>query len=140
VTPERFQQIESLVSLAQERQPTERASFLEGACAGDDELRQRVEAMLQAHQHLEAFLVQAPATLVAEALQAQANDTSIRQWTGEGSAQAAAPVVLNDRYLIERELGRGGMSQVLVAQDAKLNRKGGSRGRLAQPPQRARHP
>jgi len=60
VTPERFQQIERLVSLAQERQPTERSRFLEEACAGDDDLRQQVEAMLQAHQHLDSFLVHAP--------------------------------------------------------------------------------
>jgi serine/threonine-protein kinase len=114
VTPERFQKIESLVSLAQERQPTERSRFLAEACAGDDDLRQRVEAMLQAHQHLDSFLVHAPPALVAEALQAE---------DGEVSAQPSEPLVLNDRYIIERELGRGGMGRVLVAQDAKLNRK-----------------
>jgi serine/threonine protein kinase/tetratricopeptide (TPR) repeat protein len=127
VTPERFQQIDRLVSLAQERDSTERASFLEEACAGDDDLRQRVEARLEAYQHLDFFLLQAPPALVAEAIQTETNRTSETiahpPWSTGRSGEAAAPLVLNDRYVVERELGRGGMGRVLVGRDTKLNRK-----------------
>jgi len=127
VKPERFQQIENLVTLAQERDSTERASFLKEACAGDDDLRRRVEARLEAYQHLDFFLLQAPPALVAEAIQTETNHTSEMRahpplGTG-GSAEAAVALILNDRYVVEKELGRGGMGRVLVGRDTKLNRK-----------------
>ncbi len=82
--PDRFQQIEDLVTLAQERDSTERASFLKEACAGDDDLRRRVEARLEAYQHLDFFLLQAPPALVAEAIQTETNHTSeARAWLYE---------------------------------------------------------
>ena len=36
--------------------PEERAAFLDQACAGDDALRQRIEAMLKAHTASDSFL------------------------------------------------------------------------------------
>jgi hypothetical protein len=38
----------------------ERDSFLEHACAGDENLRQKVEALLRAHDRLERFLDEPP--------------------------------------------------------------------------------
>jgi len=44
---ERWQQIEALYRAAGERKPEERHAFLDGACGGDADLRQQVEALLQ---------------------------------------------------------------------------------------------
>src|SRR5215472_9982212 len=76
MTPERFQQIERLVSLAQERQPLERARFLDEACAGDEQLRERVEALLRAHEQLGDFLAQPPPEIIAEVLAAEESQTA----------------------------------------------------------------
>jgi hypothetical protein len=49
MTPERWQQIDRLLELALDQKSSERADFLEKACAGDKELCREVEALLVAH-------------------------------------------------------------------------------------------
>jgi hypothetical protein len=44
--PERLQQIEQVYHAALEREPSQRAAFLEVACSGDHELRKEVESLL----------------------------------------------------------------------------------------------
>jgi len=41
--------------------PAQRAAFVKGACGNDETLRQRVEALLKAHEHTSGFLDQPPA-------------------------------------------------------------------------------
>ena len=48
---------ETLFHLALEKPAAERPAFLEQACAGDDALRQRVEALLRSHETPDSFLV-----------------------------------------------------------------------------------
>ena len=48
--PERWQQIDKLLDEALDREPGQRKIFLEQACAGDEELRDEVEALLTAHE------------------------------------------------------------------------------------------
>src|SRR5688572_2182899 len=55
MTPERWRQIESLLQEALEREPAERAAFLERACAGDAGLREELELLL-ASPPAESFL------------------------------------------------------------------------------------
>ena len=50
--------IESIFFAAMERAEEERATFLDGACGSDKELRQRVNRLLQAHQKAADFLSQ----------------------------------------------------------------------------------
>jgi len=38
----------------------ERAAFLQRACAGDEDLRRKVEALLRAHDHVGDFLEEPP--------------------------------------------------------------------------------
>jgi hypothetical protein len=52
-----IQSEETIFSAALERStPAERAAYLDGACAGQPELRQRVEALLDAQPHVGDFL------------------------------------------------------------------------------------
>ena len=46
MNPERWRQIEQVLDGALELGASERRSFLDQACAGDNELRQEVEALL----------------------------------------------------------------------------------------------
>ena len=53
---ERSQQVEQLYHAARERNPDERAAFLEQACAGDDMLRREVESLLAEDSGVQSFL------------------------------------------------------------------------------------
>jgi hypothetical protein len=48
LTPERWQRIKDVFADAQERNPSERNSFLEEVCASDESLRSEVESLLAA--------------------------------------------------------------------------------------------
>jgi serine/threonine-protein kinase len=48
-TPERWRRVEEVVSEALERDPSDRAAWLDAACAGDPELRREAASLLEAH-------------------------------------------------------------------------------------------
>jgi uncharacterized protein (TIGR03067 family) len=85
---------ETLFHLALAKPPGERAAFLDGVCAGNTELRERVEALLQAHDNPGSFLNRpVDQQLATSAFQSagtprQAPPTSPIE--GQGAAPAAA--------------------------------------------------
>jgi len=50
MTPERWEQIEQLYYAALERDASQRATFLDQACGGDEALRREVESLLASHE------------------------------------------------------------------------------------------
>jgi eukaryotic-like serine/threonine-protein kinase len=56
MTPEQWQQVERLYQAALEREPSQRAAFLQEACAGDEELRREVESLLAYQPQAESFI------------------------------------------------------------------------------------
>ena len=71
MTPERWQQIDKLLQQAVEQEPGQRAAFLDGACAGDAELRREVESLLAYHTKAERLLDRPALELTAEKLAAE---------------------------------------------------------------------
>ena len=61
MTPERAQEIERLYHEARERDPSQRRTFLDAACAGDESLQAEVESLLVWREHANGFL-EAPDT------------------------------------------------------------------------------
>jgi serine/threonine-protein kinase len=107
--PERWQQVEQLCQAALDRAPDERAAFLKQACAEDTELRREVESLLGYQPRAEQF-IEAPALeIAAQALTRQLPPRLIGGKIGH--------------HQILSLLGKGGMGEVYLAQDTKLDRK-----------------
>ena len=101
-------QIEQIYHSTLEREESQRSSFLKEACAGDEVLRWEVESLL-AHQSQAESFIEAPALEVA----------------AKGMAQNQAQSLVGRQvgpYKIHSLLGVGGMGEVYLAQDPRLDR------------------
>jgi serine/threonine protein kinase len=102
----RWERLKTLFADALDLPVADRAAFLDAACAGDDALRAEVEALLAAEPAAEAALeswVDRLAPVRAQAL-AETED-------------AALPLQIGP-YRLVREVGRGGMGTVFLAERA----------------------
>ncbi len=111
---------ETLFELALNTPADERAALLDRECAGDLTLRARVEALLTAHERLEAGPGREPRALSL----GQAGDRTRRSRTAPGEstlppdARPAEGVgsLLAGEYKLLEEIGEGGMGSVFLAQ------------------------
>jgi serine/threonine protein kinase len=113
MTPERWQQIDQLFCAALEREPDERAAFLDQACDGDAELRQEVESLLAAEAETEHTTKALPAQIAAQIAAEMLVDDQAKKIIGRQISH----------YRILSPLGKGGMGEVFLAQDTNLKRQ-----------------
>ena len=104
----RLRKIEQLYHEARDRDPRERAAFLEQACAGDEALRSEVESLLAEESGVRTFL-ETPALELAGNM------------SGEGTGQSMIGRQFGP-YSVVSLLGKGGMGEVYRAHDSQLQR------------------
>jgi serine/threonine protein kinase/predicted negative regulator of RcsB-dependent stress response len=111
VTPERWKEVDVLFERALEIPAGERSDFLGRACAGDEELKREVESLLKSHHHAGTFFDDADLFFSSDS------------FGQDGREEVAGQVI--DHYRILREIGRGGMGAVLLAEraDAEYEKK-----------------
>jgi serine/threonine protein kinase len=133
---EKWHAIESLVESALELKADDRRAFLDKACAGDKSLRSEVESLLalreRAGDATDKIVVEEGAILLAREGELRKTLTLDKDSTRDRRPDAttliedrrkfslAPGATLDRRYMIERELGRGGIAQVILARDLKL--------------------
>jgi Tol biopolymer transport system component/aminoglycoside phosphotransferase (APT) family kinase protein len=107
--PERRRRVEEVCDAALDRDARERAAFVAAACAGDDTLRQEVEALLAHAQTAEGFLAVPMGEVAARVLTDEHSASLVERQIGS--------------YTILSLLGAGGMGEVYRARDTRLGRE-----------------
>ncbi len=102
------QREEAIFAAALERPLAERVAFLDGACHGDPALRQRLEALLAAHEQSDS-LPSPPAEAAQPTLKLEPVDEALGQRIG--------------RYKLLEKIGEGGCGVVYVAEQTEPVRR-----------------
>lgn len=108
MTPQRWQQVKEIFTSAMNQQPKDRVAFLQEVCADDFELRNEVESLIASHEKSGEF-IDVPAY----------KDAS---WLVDDKA-VLKPGQRIGSYQVVSFINRGGMGEVYLAEDRRLNRK-----------------
>lgn len=104
VTQERWRKIEAVFEQALELPWDQRPSFLQSMCDGDEELRREVQSLLDSHAGAGSFIDQPSLFVVSDEIERDKATVASGQLIGS--------------YRVVRELGRGGMGAVYLAERA----------------------
>jgi serine/threonine protein kinase/Flp pilus assembly protein TadD len=108
MTPARLQTIEEIFHAALDQEPDQIDQFVDTACAGDELLRRKVEALLASHQRAGSFIEIPAAGIATRIIENGQADLLVGQTIGH--------------YKILKRIGTGGMGEVYLASDITAGR------------------
>ncbi len=109
MNPEQWQKLEKVFHATLEIEPSKRSAFLKVACEGDENILKEVEKFLSAHDEADDF-IQKP--VFSEAIQLLSSPDKTPSLVGKSFSH----------YEIISRIGVGGMGEVYLARDTKLER------------------
>jgi eukaryotic-like serine/threonine-protein kinase len=109
VTPEQWQRVKEVFEAALERDSSRRAAFLDEVCDGDVALRREVESLIESYQREKGFLSTPVVAAAAPSLLDAQAETLVGDMVGH--------------YKVFAPIGVGGMGEVYLAQDTRLDRQ-----------------
>ena len=109
MTGDNWQKVREIFDSALRRKPEERRKFINEACGDDQLLLVEVESLLSSLNSAESFLETPAVAKVADVIKAE---TIIIE-----------PGTCFGHYEIIKQIGEGGMGEVFLAEDTRLNRK-----------------
>ncbi|HKR02078.1 MAG TPA: protein kinase, partial [Pyrinomonadaceae bacterium] len=114
MTPERWKEIEEVFQTAIDLPPRERRQYIVEACTGDDTLREQVEALVAQHDEAGDFIEEPVFAITGFEPIGDADATTLKTESFEDPAIGRRI----GSYQILREIGRGGMGAVYLAERA----------------------
>jgi eukaryotic-like serine/threonine-protein kinase len=124
MSPEKWERVSEIYHSALELKPDERNSFLDTACAGDDFLRREVESLLAANSAAGSFIVEPVVRDISPLLtidSAPPSSSSSSSFLRNSSLSLTGKIL--GHYRVVSRIGVGGMGEVYLARDTKLNRR-----------------
>jgi serine/threonine protein kinase/Tol biopolymer transport system component len=109
---ELWKQVDALLEEALEQPPDQREAFVVAASKDNTVLRDEVLSLLKAQSLASHFMERSAINIAAQALAHDSNITTIASLVGQEI----------ESYRIEKLLGAGGMGEVYLARDTKLDR------------------
>lgn len=106
---DKWEIINDIYYAAMERDTAERFQFLEQQCAGDEALLQEVSSLIECNDQAGDFMNSSALELAAQTVAGESEQPQIGERIGH--------------YRIVSKLGAGGMGEIYLAEDARLNRK-----------------
>ena len=105
----KWQKVREIFDSALRRQPEERRRFVNEVCGDDKTLLAEVESLLSSHDSAESFMETPAVAKVADMIEAETKKLEAGKCFGH--------------YEIIKQIGAGGMGEVYLAKDKKLDRK-----------------
>src|SRR4051812_19884886 len=106
MTPDRWELISRIFNEATALKVEQRRHFIQEACAGDRTLAAEIESLLSAHEAAGSFI----------------ENPIVENLVGDISEMPTLTGTYIGHFLIERSIGRGGMGDVYLATDTRLDR------------------